>query len=577
MELDEYQQAAVRTPEERVLVVAPPGSGKTTVMLQRLRHLLQGGMAPRRILVLTFSKASAVEMEERFSRDHSALSRPFFGTMHGLAYQTLRRLRGAPVLIYGAQEYRMRNLLKRRLRVGEEDVEMLLRGISSTKTRRFLLGAEAPTAVGREDLFQAAYTLYEEERKKRGLLDFDDLQIAFLELLREEGEKDALLGGVEGILVDEFQDLDPLQLEIIRLLSKDRALFCVGDEDQCIYAFRGSDPQGMMDFETRFHGVKLYLKYNYRSRRNIVDYAGTVIAKNRMRSTKELRAGRGEETKVVKVVPENQDLMLQDVARRIREGTHGSYAVLYRTNQEGMRVKEFLRREGISFRTRDGYNFFQGTVARDLLDYLRASVLDDREAFLRIVNKPYRYIPKGDIRKIQQGASVEEVLLHGDKAGFTLAKNRQFLKDLAHLRGMAPGKAVHHIKTVLGYLTHLTDYAAHTGREEEVLLEDLEEFAEIAHFHEGPLSLFEAATQQEEDPDAKVLLSTVHGVKGLEYDVVFVLNAVEGFMPHAAALSNLEEERRIFYVALTRAREALYIYAPRFIHGKERKKSRFLV
>lgn len=576
MELDEYQQAAVLTPEERVLVVAPPGSGKTTVMLRRLHHLLQGGMAPRRILVLTFSKASAVEMEERFTRDHSTL-RPFFGTLHGLAYQTLRRRRGAPVLLYGAQEQRMRNLLKRRLRVGEEEVEMLLRGISTSKTRRFLLGEEAWAVEGREDLFQAAYTLYEEERKKRGLLDFDDLQMDFLELLRDEGEKDALLGGVEGVLVDEFQDLDPLQLEILRLLSKDRALFCVGDEDQCIYAFRGSDPQGMMDFETRFHGVKLYLKYNYRSRRNIVDYAGTVIAKNRMRSTKELRAGRGEETKVVEVVPGNQDLMLQDVARRIQEGTHGSYAVLYRTNQEGMRVKEFLRRAGIPFRTRDGYNFFQGTVARDLLDYLRAAVLDDREALLRIVNKPYRYIPKRDIRRIQQGASVEEVLLHGDKAGFTLAKNRQFLKDLTQLRGMAPGKAVHHITTVLGYRTHLTDYAAHTGRAEEVLFEDLEEFSEIAHFHEGPLSLFEAAQRQEEDPDAKVLLSTVHGVKGLEYDAVFVLNVVEGFMPHAAALSNLEEERRIFYVALTRAREALYIYAPRFIHGKERKKSRFLV
>ena len=368
-----------------------------------------------------------------------------------------------------------------------------------------------------------------------------------------------------------------MQLKIVELMSKDQSLFCVGDEDQCIYAFRGSDPRGMIDFEPMFQGKKLYLKYNYRSKENIVQYAGEVIRHNTQRNNKELLSSRKEETKILKVFPENQELMLQHMVSEIKKDAYKSYAVLYRTNQEGLRVKEYLRKEKIPFMSRDGYSFFKGFIAKDILDFIRASCQGDREAFLRIANKPFRYITKEEMRRISLGEAMEKVLLDPKKKNYTLQKHGEFLKDLSSLKGMKTARMISYIEQVLGYGEYLSSYAEKTGRDEEALLDELEEMMEVAAYYDNPLELLAASVKEPEVKEAKVSLSTIHGVKGLEFDKVYVINAVEGFMPHSASLSNLEEERRIFYVAITRAKEELTIYSPRFIHGKERKRSRFVL
>lgn len=574
LELDQYQESAYRTTEKRVLVVAPPGSGKTTVMLMRLRHLLEGGVKAGEILVLTFSKASAVEMEERFKGERG--EKPFFGTIHGLCYKLLREKRGNLAMIYGKEEYLLKGKIQKELKLDVEDTESILRDISRFKVWSHLQeGENHPTF--KDELFRQAFALYEKERMAKGLLDFDDLQIEVLKALENPGELQRLQKRYTHLLIDEFQDLDPVQLKIVQVLSRGQSLFGVGDEDQCIYAFRGSDPRGMIDFEEMFSGKKLYLKYNYRSTENIVNYAGEVIRFNALRNAKELRASRKGTRKITKIFPETQELMLMDIAQEIRKGQFGSYAVVYRTNREGMRIKEYLRREGIRFSSRDRYNFFSSFMAQDLLDYLRAAYQNDRNAFLRIANKPFRYMTKEDMRRIRQGEDLAQVLLDPEKNSYSILKNREFLKDLAGIKGKPTAKVVDYVARVLGYEEYLEAYAKRTGRDQEDLLEDLEELKEVAALYDNPMDLLTASSETTSETSENVLLSTVHGVKGLEFDMVFVVNAVEGYMPHSASLSNLEEERRIFYVAITRAKEELHIYSPRFIHGKERKRSRFVL
>ncbi len=574
VELDKYQKNAYLTKEKKVLVVAPPGSGKTTVMLKRLAYLLDEGVPAQQVVVLTFSKASAVEMEERFQ--YPGKNKPFFGTIHGLCYKILRQRQGKLAMIFGKEEYVIRNRMQKELKIDQSDVDSLIRDISKYKVHEFLNDGPI-TLTYRDDLFKNAYDLYEEERLKRGLLDFDDLQIEVLKAFSEEKVLEDFKKLHTHILIDEFQDLDPVQLKLIQLISKDQRLFCVGDEDQCIYAFRGSDPKGMIDFETMFKGKKLYLKYNYRSTENIVNYAGDVIRKNAMRNEKELLASRKDQRKIIKIFPENQELMLYDMAKEIKKDDFKTYAILYRTNREGMRVKEYLRKEGVPFHSRDNFNFFQGFIAKDILDYFRVVYQNNRQAFLRIANKPYRYISKDDLRKISMGEDITEVLLETGKNRFALENNRTFLKDLSSMKRLGTMKLVSYIETVLGYEDYLASYAERTGRDVDELFEDLREMEEVVSYYDNPLDLLEASTKDPDVKEAKVTLSTVHGVKGLEFEKVFVINAVEGYMPHAASMENLEEERRIFYVAITRAKEELNIYSPRFIHGKERKRSRFIL
>lgn len=574
VELDQYQKSAYLTKEKKVLVVAPPGSGKTTVMLKRLAYLLDKGVPARQVVVLTFSKASAVEMEQRFQ--YPGNDQPFFGTIHGLCYKILRQRQGKLEMIFGKEEFLIRNRLQRELKIDQSDVDSLIRDISKYKVHDYLEVGPI-TLTHRDDLFKKAFDLYEEERKKRGLLDFDDLQIEVLKAFTNEKVLDDFKKDHTHILIDEFQDLDPIQLKLIQKISEEQKLFCVGDEDQCIYAFRGSDPKGMIDFETMFQGKKLYLKYNYRSTENIVNYAGDVIKKNALRNEKELLASRKDQRKIIKVFPENQELMLYDLAKQIKKDDFKSYAILYRTNREGMRVKEFLRKEKIPFHSRDNFNFFKSFIARDILDYIRVVYQSDRQAFLRVANKPYRYISKDDLRRIGLGEDMADVLMAPGKNRYALDNNKTFLKDLASMKKVSMTKMVSYIETVLGYEDYLVSYAERTGRDQEELFEDLREMEEVASYYDNPLELLMASGKDPDEKEAKVTLSTVHGVKGLEFEKVFVINAVEGYMPHAASMENLEEERRIFYVAITRAKEELNIYSPRFIHGKERKRSRFIL
>ncbi len=575
MELDEYQKIASNTDQRRVLVVAPPGSGKTTVLLERLGLTMDSGIAPGRILVLTFSKAAAEELKARFEGER----KPFFGTLHGFSYRMLRSLGIDVSLVYGKPEQEVKLLMQRSLNLAREDIDNLMRDFSAYRMAVFKGAESKKEAMAlRDDVFRKAMDLYEGFKKERGLMDFDDLQTRFLSLLEDKELTASIRRTFTHILVDEFQDLDPVQLQLLAKLSEDGSIFCVGDEDQCIYAFRGSDPSAMMDFEERFKGSKLYLKYNYRSSRTIVDYAGEVIRFNRERNDKELLPDRKDLTRIRKVFPPSQEGMLSDISNEVMKDIYGSYAVLYRTNEEGERIREHLRRESIPFRCRDGYSFYRTMVARDILEYMRYAATGDPRHFARVANKPYRYIPKDDLRRMASGEDVKTVLLSGEKGDFAKGRMKDLIHDLKPMAKKSPRDLVRYIGKVLGYEDYLKDYSERTGRDLEELSGDLEEMLELAGNHKVLNAFLEESMKEpESDPSAKLLLSTIHGVKGLEFDKVFLVNCVEGIMPQAVTGADLEEERRIFYVGITRARHELDIYSPRTIHGKERKRSRFVI
>ncbi len=575
MELDEYQRIASRTEESRVLVVAPPGSGKTTVLLERLGLTMDSGVAPGRILVLTFSKAAAEELKARFGGDR----KPFFGTLHGFSYRMLRSLGIDVSLVYGKPEQEVKLLMQRSLNLAREDIDNLMRDFSAYRMALFKGAESRKEAMAlRDDVFRKAMDLYEGFKKERNLMDFDDLQTRFLSLLEDQELTYKIRRTFTHILVDEFQDLDPVQLQILVKLSEGGSIFCVGDEDQCIYAFRGSDPSAMMDFEDRFGGRKLYLKYNYRSSRTIVDYAGEVIRFNRARNDKELLPDRKDLTRIRKVFPPSQEGMLSDISTEVMKDIYGSYAVLYRTNEEGERIREHLRREKIPFRCRDGYSFYRTMVARDILEYMKYAATGDPRHFARVANKPYRYIPKDDLRRMASGEDVKTVLLSGEKGDFAKGRMKELIRDLKPMSRKSPRDLVRYIGKVLGYEDYLKDYSERTGRDIDELNGDLDEMLELAGNHRMLAAFLEESMKEpESDPSAKLLLSTIHGVKGLEFDKVFLVNCVEGIMPQAVTGADLEEERRIFYVGITRARHELDIYSPRTIHGKERKRSRFVI
>lgn len=575
MELDKYQKEAYLTKEDRVLVVAPPGSGKTTVMLERLNFLLEKGIDSEKILVLTFSKASSIEMKERFTGYKGSL--PFFGTIHGLCFKMLRQLNSSINLIYGKNEYIIRNKIQKKLKIDSSEIDRVLNDISVFKIKDFLGETDELDFKHNEDNFKKAYNLYESERKKLGLLDFDDLQIEMLKMLLNKDFKASFQNIYTHILVDEFQDLDSIQLKIIREMADGRSLFGVGDEDQCIYAFRGSDPKGMLDFEEVFDGKKLYLKYNYRSTENIVKYAKEVIKYNKFRNDKDLLARRKGDTKIYKIFPENQELMLLDIKKELLKEEFESYAILYRTNSEGLRIKEFLSKENISFNSKDNYSFFKSFIARDILSYFEYAYFNDPKALLKVINKPYRFISRYDMSKISQGADIEDVLLNPTKNNYAIIKSREFLKNLDKIKGMETNRAISFIETTLEYKRYLKEYAKRSFRDFSELEEELFELKEIVSYYSNPLDLIKRSKEEDEKNDSNITLSTIHGVKGLEYDKVFVINVVEGFIPHSASFDNIEEERRIFYVAITRAKNELNIYSPKTIHGKEKKRSRFLI
>lgn len=594
--LDKFQKEAAFCDNKKVLIVAPPGSGKTTVILNRLNYLInKKNISPFNVIVITFTKAAANNMKERFKENYNENKLPFFGTFHGLFYKILIRHKGEIKLIsqkeaYGVVKKVLESILNE---ISEEKIKEVLNMISYYKCRKQI----KDNSECSEEIFFKCYEEYEKYKERLNLLDFDDLQIQCRDLLYNN---ENILRGYrrlfKHILVDEFQDCDPIQIEILQLLNEDNSLFAVGDEDQCIYSFRGSNPQCMVDFNKLFlNGEKRYLKYNYRSSKNIVDLSSKVIENNKNRNKKEIISYKEDNGRFEIMYPYDENKEVEIISDIIKENiksgdNYDDNVILYRTNIQSRGVIDGFIRNKIPFRLLDGeYNFYDHFICKDIISYLKLSIdPTDRESFFRIINKPFRYISKKSIEDIK-GKKYKENL-------FEVLKNLESIhpyqiksiddlyKDIAYLNKMSLCGAVEFIINNLGYLEYIGDYCSRYKQDIESFKEIIEEFKSSALEFKSIITFLahidfikEKLKESKNSKGNRVILSTIHGVKGMEFKNVFLIDVNEEIIPHKNSKEeNQEEERRLYYVALTRAINNLYIYAPKNVRGTFRDKSTFL-
>lgn len=584
------------------LVLAGPGSGKTYTIVHRVEILIRTHhISPANILVITFTKAAAVEMQERFLRLMEGKgSAVRFGTFHSVFFTILKyayHYDASNILTPEEKGEIMATLYRREQLELENEREFLSRigeEISRVKAEQIPLDHYYSKETSAET-FRHFYQGYQQQLKQRRRIDFDDMMVYVYELFRERPDILALWQKqYPYILVDEFQDISRLQYEIVKMMAGEaKNLFVVGDDDQSIYSFRGSKPVIMRDFENEMPGVKkIFLDINYRSDENIVALAGNVIAHNQTRYLKKIRSFHPAENTVYtyhfkNVREESRAVVAKIMEYRDRGILLTQMAVIFRTNQQPRAIAGKLMEHNIPFFMKDHMtNLYEHWIAEDLFAYIRiARGSDQRRDYLRIINRPKRYISRDSLEYPQ--VDLQQVEEYYKDKPWMQERIEQLSYDLAFLYDRTPYEGLLYIRKGIGYEQFLQEYAAEHRIDEDELFSLLEELTESARdyrtYEEWFLSIeryTEAlkAQRQKQQEKKGVSLVTMHSSKGLEYDVVFLIDANESITPfHKAVLDeDLEEERRLFYVAMTRARKLLHIFSVGKYYNKKLSESRFL-
>ena len=617
--LNDSQRQAVENTEGPVMVIAGAGSGKTRVLTYRIAHLINKGVDPFNILSLTFTNKAAQEMKERIGKiiGGSEARNIWMGTFHSVFSRILRSEAekiGFPqnFTIYDTQD--AKNLIKTILKEQELDDKiykpnLVLNRISAAKNN--LLSASAyvnNTTIQSEDR-QAAkprigeiYKIYEQRCFKAGAMDFDDLLFKTNVLLRDFPDVlHKYQHRFKYILVDEYQDTNFSQYIIVKKLAAAFENICVvGDDAQSIYAFRGANIQNILNFKTDYPEAKTFkLEENYRSTQNIVNAANSIIKHNKEQIEKNVFTSNveGKKIKVHRAATDNEEGKI--VANLIFD-TQFSYqskpkdfAILYRTNMQSRAMEEALRRKGIPYKIHGGQSFYQRKEIKDLISYFRMLVNpNDEEALKRIINYPARGIGKTTMDKIAITAnnnqkSIWEIITHLNqyniginagaqtKIGGFVEMIRSFTTQLNTKNAFDLGND---IASTTGILKELYSDKTPEGisRYENIqeLLNGLKEFTETENEEEGDVTpkglveflqdvalLTNVDNEKEEDKN-KVTLMTIHSAKGLEFPYVHIVGLEENLFPSQMALTSraeLEEERRLFYVAITRAEKAVHL------------------
>ena len=601
--LNTAQQKAVCHETGPMLVLAGPGSGKTTVLLCRISRLLERGLAkPQEILALTFSKAAAEEMKSRFENLNGA-SGVSFGTFHSIFFRILRSRYGWNVEQIFQEEER-RSILRNSIEAEKWDIPDLEEYISQFFSQLSLMNSEleqpnrfTPTGMPVEE-FRKLYRAYEGYKERHEKLDFDDMLTQCYQLLREDAAvREYWQRKYKFILVDEFQDVNQAQFACLQILAeKHQNLFVVGDDDQSIYAFRGARPDFLLHFPTLYPAAKkVTLNTNYRSTERIVNLAERVIGNNEVRFVKNMK-GIGEAgDKVTFFLAEDAAKeaahIAEKIGRLLDEGVPlTEIAVIYRTNLQGGAFARELYKRGIPYDLRDNSgNVYEHWVAKDLLAYLLLAENEESDSALRrILNKPKRYIGK-DL--LAEAETMPYTLLRSffvcpSLKGWQEENLENLRIDLNQIRKRTPYDALKYIRKVIGYDEYLEEFAAYRRTSAQVLQEIADEImetakdcADVRSFREQLERLSLQMKEQSRKKGQKrngVALMTMHGAKGLEFRAVFLPSLVEGIVPHEKGMDTVAEERRLFYVAMTRASEKLCLSAILQRYEQERKPSRFL-
>ena len=599
----EQQKKAISHGKGPAMVLAGPGSGKTTVITWRVRYLIEkAGVDPAHILVITFTRAAADEMKRRFFRFEGMDRSPVtFGTFHAVFFMILRyayHYTAANIIREESKRQVIRDLagsLDMEIEDENDFVSSLIGEISYVKGEMLSL-PYYHSAVCSDEQFARIYKGYENYLREEQLIDFDDMLVFCCELLRER--KDILSVWQERfqyILIDEFQDINKVQYEIVKMLAgKEKNLFVVGDDDQSIYRFRGARPEIMLGFEKDFPGAaKITLGVNYRCSSQIVESSVNLIGHNKKRYSKDLKSHRGSVVPVTFKQLKDSSEECVDIIRGIlyyqKKGISlEEMAVIYRTNTQPRLLVSRLMEYNIPFVMRDLIpNIFEHWIARNILTYIRIAQGDrTRSSFLQIMNKPKRYIS----RTMLTGKQVDLAELKRASFGkrWLFEKIDKLEMDLYLLRKMSPYEAVTYIRQGIGYEDYLAEYAGFRNMDLAGLIEILDQVHESARgFNtfeawfdhiEAYGKALEKQRSRRQDRREGLTLTTMHSAKGLEYEVVFVIDVNEGITPHRKAVkdADLEEERRLFYVAMTRAKTYLFLYSLKELYKKNATVSRYI-
>ena len=601
MQVSNAQHQAITHGAGPAIVLAGPGSGKTLVITQRVRYLIEAyHVRPQEILVITFTKAAAQEMHSRFQ----ALSRQrgvTFGTFHAVFFHILKYAYhySAANILTEEKKYQILQRLLSESGLHFEDEKETLSEIASeisvVKNEQIPLEHYYSKSCP-EEVFRGFYRKYEEVHRREGLLDFDDMMTMTYELLTQRADiLAAWQRHYRYILVDEFQDINLLQYAILRLLADpERNLFIVGDDDQSIYRFRGAKPEIMLNFPKDYPDAKqIVLDRNFRSVASVIRAAQLVIRENTKRFAKRavhVRKGQGQIDIREFSGQEHESLYL---IKKVQESLAGGIppneiAVLYRTNQGARPYAERLMEFNIPFEMRDALpNIYEHWIAKDLFAYLHlARERLDRAEFLQVMNRPKRYIARDAIDA--KVISLETLRTYYEDKDWMLDRIDRLELDLRMLKDMAPYAAVNYIRYGMNYEEYLQEYAKARRMKPEELTDILDEiqdgcrpFKTVEAWYEHLTAykerLLEQRGKKERDPDA-ITLATLHSAKGLEFQEVFLVDVNEGTIPHrkASMEADLEEERRLFYVGMTRAKDRLHLFYVRERYGKRVEPSVFL-
>lgn len=603
MGFNQSQKKAIEHDKGPMLVLAGPGSGKTLVITNRVRTLIEEkGVNPSNILVITFTKAAATEMRQRFESMMDQTHLPVnFGTFHAVFFHILKYAYGYKaeniVREEDRQQFFRETVQKMDLEIEDEGdfIQGITGEISRIKNERIDLDHYYSTNCP-EEVFRKIYRTYETFLQRRNQLDFDDMLVYCYELFRER--KDILAAWqkkYQYILIDEFQDINRIQYEIIKMLAlPENNLFIVGDDDQSIYRFRGADPRIMLNFKKDYPDAgQILLDINYRCTQKIVEGAGRVIENNKERFQKEIKVfheqGDAIELRSFQEFAQQNDYVLKLIQDYATKGVeYKEMAVLFRTNTQPRLLVQKLMEYNIPFKMKDTMpNIYEHWIVRNICSYIKIALgCKKRSEFLQIINKPKRYLSR-------DAFSSEEVSLDAVKAYYSnrdwmIERLEKLEYDLGMLSTMTPYAAIQYIRKAIGYDEYLQEYATYRRMKVEELYEILEEVKEssrpfqtyeewFAHMEQYSKELLVQAGKRQELVEA-VSLSTMHGSKGLEYRVVIIIDANEGLTPHHKSVldEDMEEERRMFYVAMTRAKEHLHILYSKNRYNKELQPSRFV-
>jgi len=628
MQFNESQMSAIEHKDGPMLVLAGPGSGKTATLVERTKNLItKHGVNPSNILVITFTKAAANEMKQRFIREferetgeenytsYAGAPQVTFGTFHAVFFMVLKLAYNynSSNIITEDVKYQMMRELINRYGLEYRDENELMNGIfgeiSMIKNSRIPLEHFYSTQCG-ETVFRKIYQAYEQFLKNRRLIDFDDMLTLTYELFKERPDiLNAWQKKYQYILVDEFQDINQIQYDIVRMLAApENNLFMVGDDDQSIYRFRGSKPEIMLHVPKDYPEVKkVQLDVNYRCPNEIVEASHRLISYNKERFPKNIVAWKGREVGEAKEVFDSTGndiirfqqfntqrdeilFIIKEIEARLKKGyALSDIAILFRTNMQPRFLMEQLMAYNVDFKTRDQIpNLYDHWIARDIRTYINiARGSRARKDFLMILNKPTRYISRDSLCESQ--VAFDEWAKMYDEQPWVAERIEKLHYDIKMLEKMSPYAAINYIRHGIGYDDYITDYAQYRNLNKDDLYEVLDELQASAkgynnyeawelHIQEYTEELREKAKKKQENPNA-VTLSTMHSAKGLEFKSVFIIDANQGITPYkkAALDKDIEEERRLFYVGMTRAIEDLTICSVKELHNKEAEVSQFVM